>query len=135
MERLYTSLVRPILEYGSVLWPPRYRCHVDSIETVQKQCLLFALWGLFGNPHVHRSLLKSLPSLDKHTFVLAPTFLVKLLNVIIDTPVLLNEIKCNGPLLSQLSQCNFDCELFNSLRVLCKNLNDFLIFAYYRRRT
>ena len=43
---LYISLVRPILEYASIIWNPYYRCHSDSIESVQKQFLLFCLRGL-----------------------------------------------------------------------------------------
>ena len=43
---LYISLVRPILEYVSIIWNPYYRRHIDSIESVQKQFLLFYLSGL-----------------------------------------------------------------------------------------
>ena len=43
---LYILLVRPISEYASIIWNPYYRCHSDSIESVQKQFLLFCLRGL-----------------------------------------------------------------------------------------
>ena len=43
---LYTSLVRPILEYGSPLWNPKYNSFSDRIESAQKQFLLFALRNL-----------------------------------------------------------------------------------------
>ena len=46
---LYISLVRPILEYASFIWNPYFRCHSDSIESVQKQFLLFFLRGLGWN--------------------------------------------------------------------------------------
>ena len=38
---LYISLVRPILEYASLIWNPYYRSHCNSIESVQKKFLLF----------------------------------------------------------------------------------------------
>ena len=43
---LYISLVRPILEYASTIWNSYCRCHSGSIESVQKQFLLFCLRGL-----------------------------------------------------------------------------------------
>jgi len=39
---LFISLVRPTLGYGSAVWSPKYRIHVDVIESVQKNFLLFA---------------------------------------------------------------------------------------------
>jgi len=33
---LFTSLVRPILEYCSSVWSPQYQVHIDRIESVQK---------------------------------------------------------------------------------------------------
>ena len=38
---LYTSLVRPVLEYGSIIWDPQYNIYRNMIESVQKQFLLF----------------------------------------------------------------------------------------------
>ena len=43
---LFTSLVRPILEYVSIVWSPCYQCHIDRIESVQKQFLIFCLRNL-----------------------------------------------------------------------------------------
>ena len=43
---LYISLVRPILEYSSTIWNPYYRCHSNSIQSVQKQFLSLCLHGL-----------------------------------------------------------------------------------------
>ena len=49
-KSFYLSLVRPILEYGSVVWNPLYHVHSDKIESVQKQFLLFALRPPFPDP-------------------------------------------------------------------------------------
>ena len=39
IKLLYISLVRLILNYASIIWNSYYRCHSDSIESVQKQFL------------------------------------------------------------------------------------------------
>ena len=49
-KQLYTSLVRPILEYGSIIWDPLYNVHIDYIESIQKQFLIFCLRSLPWNP-------------------------------------------------------------------------------------
>ncbi|XP_075158158.1 uncharacterized protein LOC142231436 [Haematobia irritans] len=46
-KTLYTSLVRPNLEYGSVVWDPYYAIFKNMIESVQKQFLLFCLRGRY----------------------------------------------------------------------------------------
>jgi len=45
-KMFFTSLVRPNLEYCSSVRSPQYQVHIDRIESVQKQFLLFALRGL-----------------------------------------------------------------------------------------
>ena len=45
-KALYCSLVRSILEYGTVVWMPFYDIDVKRIESVQKQFLLFCLRDL-----------------------------------------------------------------------------------------
>ena len=37
MVPLFKSLVRPILEYGNVVWAPRFKKHIDHIEGVQRR--------------------------------------------------------------------------------------------------
>ena len=36
-EAAYKILVRPILEYGSSVWDPHYKCPNDELENVQKR--------------------------------------------------------------------------------------------------
>ena len=60
IKQLFTTLVRPILEYGPIIWDPQYPVHCDKIESVQIQSLLFRLcrlekgWG--HNIRLNRSL-------------------------------------------------------------------------------
>ena len=83
---LFTSLLRPILEYGCLIWSPSYKCYVDRIESVQKQFLIFCLRGLgwennFNLPsYVSRLKLISLPSLSSRRVMLSISFIFKLLD-------------------------------------------------------
>lgn len=45
-KTLYTSLVRPIIEYGNLIWMPAFDIDINRIESIQKQFLLFCLRGL-----------------------------------------------------------------------------------------
>ena len=79
-KRLFVSIVRPVLEYGCILWSPFYKCHCDKIESVQVQFLIFALRGLNWNPsellppYKSRLLLINLPTLEKRRFMLRALF-------------------------------------------------------------
>jgi len=43
LKSLYTSLVRPNLEYASQVWSPFYKIHINRIEAIQKNFNCFAL--------------------------------------------------------------------------------------------
>ena len=92
---LFTSLVRPILEYASPVWNPFYDCHINRIESVQKQFLLFCLrnlnWCCNHQLPSYESRLKliALPTLKSRKFMLNVTFIHKLLSGDIRSPRLL----------------------------------------------
>jgi len=73
---LFTSLVRRNFEYCSSAWSPQYQGHIDGIESVQTQFLLFALRGLNWDQSVRlpsyssRFLLINWPSLVNRTTML-----------------------------------------------------------------
>lgn len=101
-KQLYTSLVRPILEYGSIIWDPCYRIHINLIESVQKQFLLFCLRGLGWNTHVLPSYesrlgLIKLPTLKSRRTMLNISFLMNVFNGEVDSGFLLNRIQINVP--------------------------------------
>uniref|UniRef100_A0A2A4JB85 Reverse transcriptase domain-containing protein n=1 Tax=Heliothis virescens TaxID=7102 RepID=A0A2A4JB85_HELVI len=43
--KLFNTLVRPILEYGSVVWSPHYEVYIKRIESVQKRFLYHLCYG------------------------------------------------------------------------------------------
>ena len=45
-KSLYCSLVRSIIEYGSIVWMPAFTVDVKRIESIQKQFLIFCLRNL-----------------------------------------------------------------------------------------
>lgn len=47
---IYSELVRPDLQYNSILWSPHYTTHVDRFEQLQH----FSKWQIFhlGNHNI-----------------------------------------------------------------------------------
>lgn len=137
-KHLYMSLVRPILEYGSLVWSPYYSCHVNRIESVQKQFLLFALRNLAWNPDInlppyhHRLALINLPTLERRRTMLDICFMVKLINGEINSPYLISNLKFNVPFRVSrnfvplnLPAIKFNYEELNPIFKLCKNFNKY----------
>jgi len=141
---LYTSLVRPHLEYASPVWNPSYSVHSDSIESVQKQFLLFALRALPWDPAMNlpsyesRLKLISLPTLKSRRVCANICFLFKLINGIIDSPSLLGRIEFNVPNRPQryfepirLKTRRVNYLDFEAFRTMCKDYNCYYFLICY----
>ena len=96
MRLLYCALVRPILEYASVIWTPHYRVHVDSLERVQNKFLRMIAFkmGLERDEYSYtevRSFL-GLDTLERRRLFSDLCLLFKLINGGIDCPELLSMV-------------------------------------------
>ena len=94
-KQLFTSLVRPILEYGSIILDSQYGVHSDKIESVQIQFLLFSLRRL-GNGWDPN---KRLPFYEKshRKCCINAVFLLNLINGIINFQFLLEKLYIRVP--------------------------------------
>ena len=103
-KALYCTLVRPTLEYCSVAWNPFYSVHVNCIESVQKQFLLFALRGLGWHdqfilpPYQDRLQLLDMESLEDRRRRSDGVYMYKLMNELIDAPYIRSNIVLNSSL-------------------------------------
>lgn len=101
-KQLYISLVRPILEYGSIIWDPSYKVYIERIESVQKQFLLFCLRGLQWNPlnlpsYKSRLALIKLPTLKSRRTMLSVSFVLNIINGNVCSDFLLSNITFRMP--------------------------------------
>lgn len=102
-KRLFTTLVRPILEYGSVIWDPQYNVYIRKLESVQKQFLLFCLRNLRWNrdsnlpPYRSRLALIKLPTLKSRRIVANIAFFLNIVNGNIDSEYLISKVFINVP--------------------------------------
>lgn len=106
-KTLYTSLVRSILEFSCCVWSPYYTCHVQKLESVQKQFLLFLLYDFpwsnrFQLPkYEHRLSLINFVTLEDRRKMLCAMFVYKILTSKIKCSSLLCNIYIKTPLRSQ----------------------------------
>jgi len=135
---LFTSLVRPILEYASPVWCPQYAVYSNMIESVQKQFLLFALRNLRWDPdrslpsYEARLKLIRLPTLSSRRTVASVMFLQKLIIGETHSPTLLGRIAWNVPSRPQrfylpirLDICRHNYADHEPFRCICKSYNRF----------
>jgi ribonucleases P/MRP protein subunit RPP40 len=62
MKKLFTALVRPHLEYGNIVWYPRYNKDVELLERVQRRATKM-IQGLGGHSYEDKLKLLDFPSL------------------------------------------------------------------------
>lgn len=100
-KALFTTFVRPLLEYASQVWSPYHMVHVKRIEAVQRRFIRFALRGLgWADPHnlppyEDRLKLIRLQPLNKRRDVADILFVHQLLVGNIDCPSLLGMLSFN----------------------------------------
>lgn len=98
---VYCSLVRSILEYGSVVWSPFAQVHSDSLEKVQHKflrvCAFRSACRIPDHDYgaIERQL--ALPPLRKRRNMFGSVFILKLLHGLTDCPPLLGQIGLSVP--------------------------------------
>ena len=97
LMQLYTSLVRPSLEYGSIIWSPQYQVHIQRLEAVQLGFVrhIKYLWkqrGVKLTTEETRRRMK-LMSLEQRRKLLDLCFFHKIINYKIESPEILKDIK------------------------------------------
>ncbi|CAI6350157.1 unnamed protein product [Macrosiphum euphorbiae] len=101
LKTLFCSLVRPILEYGTILWDPSTASARSMIERVQRKFLRHAAFKLniFCPPHDYTPIQRifSLESLADRRHSANLTFLSNLLSSKIDSPESLSRVSFNVP--------------------------------------
>ncbi|XP_050065837.1 uncharacterized protein LOC126554873 [Aphis gossypii] len=98
---LYTSLVRSIVEYGSVVWSPRTKCDIIQIERVQHRFLnmVSRFMGIIHEPHDYKPVLLALnlSTLSQRRNMSDIKLLKGLVSGAIDSPDLLSSISFRIP--------------------------------------
>lgn len=102
IKTLYVAYVRPHLEYCSILWAPYHESHVNRIESVQKQFLLFALrklgWTSFPLPsYDSRCMLINLDTLKKRREFAMVAFINDVIAQRVNTPEILENMNFYAP--------------------------------------
>lgn len=101
LKTMYCSLVRPILEYASVVWSPYYQNGIQRIEKIQRKFIRYALrhlpWADSHNLPSYESRCKliHLDLLSVRRDVAKACFVSDLLTSHIDCPSLLNQLNIN----------------------------------------
>jgi hypothetical protein len=98
---LYVSLVRPLLEYATVVWSPHYAVHSAAIERVQRKFLRFINFklGFTRDELDYTNLMRllNLNLLEDRRRLLDVSFLYKLLRGEVDSIELLSKIGLHIP--------------------------------------
>jgi hypothetical protein len=102
IKMLYSSLVLSIIDYGSIVWMPKFKCDINRLESNQKQFLLFSLRNLGWQdrfqlpPYEQRLGLLDMTTIhDRHKMHCA-IFVVDALNDKIDSAVIKSKLIVRG---------------------------------------
>ncbi|XP_022178173.1 uncharacterized protein LOC111039148 [Myzus persicae] len=111
LKSLYCALVRPILEYGSVVLDPYTVFDINQLERVQHRFLRFCCFVL-GIPHLAHDYTNipnvlDLPTLAERRRTLNIKFIRGLITNHIDSPCLLSQVNFKVPLHVSRSHVTF----------------------------
>lgn len=137
-KMLYSAVVRSHLEFSSVIWSPHHSVHIKSLESVQKQFVLYANQDRYINgredgyqlrPYMDRCAELNLQSLLRRRTNAAIFFIHDILTGKINSSFIRGSINLNGesrvprrrltikfkrgPDYMRFSPLNFACRLFN----------------------
>jgi hypothetical protein len=113
---LFFAFVRSKLEYGSLIWYPIYKVHINRVESVQRRFLKFLIFLEEGNYPIQgidqAVLLQrfNMYSLGVRRIVASVKFLNDLLHNCLDCPPLLDYINFYVPRISSRSFVPFYCD-------------------------
>lgn len=95
--QIYNSLVRSVLEYGSVVWNPFYQVYRTKIERVQKKFtrVLFFKFHKDYDDYSDRLRQLNIVSLQNRRLLLDEIFLNKVISGMIASPILLRMLNIN----------------------------------------
>lgn len=98
---LYKSLVRPILEYGSVIWSPYQLNHIDLLQQIQRRFIRMLGprlgYAYRDTPVSDVEHLLDIPPLHLRRHRSDLLMLYKIVNGLIDSPVLLHSVGISIP--------------------------------------
>lgn len=139
MKTLFFTLVRAKLEYGNILWNPRFVKYSDMIDTCQKRFLKYLTWRTTGEypsqgaQYTHLCDRFNLLSLYARRRLCSILFLVKVIRGKINCPDILSRICFAVPQRRTRTVCyinvpiTHNAYIYNSrLYFICNLLNDFL---------
>ena len=135
---LFTSFVRPILEYASQVWSPYQLIHTARIELVQRRFVRFALRGLNWSdrfhlpPYLDRLTFLNMNSLAMRRKVAGVSFVHQTLAGNINSPFILSRLKLNVNARSlrnvdflHLSTCRTDYGKYEPINRMIRDGNEF----------
>lgn len=123
IKRLFETFVLPIVEYASPIWSPDNITHINAIESIQKQFLIFALRKFKWQnrfqipPYRHRLLFFHMNTLEDRRTISQILFILSIINYCTTSSQLLSSLCLRIPI-------NFNIERFTRNR---QNTNQIIL--------
>lgn len=136
IKLLYCALVRPRVEYASIIWCPHYNIHVQNIERVQRRFLKYLsfkddnLYPPIGFPHKELLSRHSFDALENRRIIAQLVFLRNLITNDIDSEEILSQLNFSTPHVILRQSPTFNLQTprinvmkFSPLHQICNNYN------------